>query len=48
MERVIKRDSYLNQLVSKKENGLIKVIKRKRFGSVIYCTSKYSTLETGN
>lgn len=26
MERIIKRDSYLNSLISKKENGLIKVI----------------------
>lgn len=26
MERVIRRDSYLNQLIDKKENGLIKVI----------------------
>lgn len=26
MEHVIKRDSYLNRIINKKENGLIKVI----------------------
>lgn len=26
MEHIIKRDSYLNRLINKKENGLIKVI----------------------
>ena len=26
MERIIRRDSYLNRLIEKKENGLIKVI----------------------
>ena len=26
MEQIIRRDSYLNRLIEKKENGLIKVI----------------------
>ena len=26
MEKIIKRDSYLNRLIDKKENGLIKVV----------------------